>query len=150
MATTTASDFVIWSKHIYGDPDLVRQIGAMSPGQTLGLRVDGRDGVWVRLADGEDGRPTLGLKPLGRTRVDWQVLYKNRKGDAVSLKRIRAVERYEVSETSTRPFERQTAAARLPRSDVDRRVAVAALLDGAAQGWRSNGEAFSREDLHER
>ena len=56
MATTTVSDYVIWAKHIHGDPELVARIHALWAGQTIELEVDGLRGTWRKMDDGADGR----------------------------------------------------------------------------------------------
>ena len=148
MATTIATDYVIWMKHIHGDPDLVAEIANMAPGDGITLRVEGQEGAWVRMDAGRDGRPTLGIKPIGRSRQHWRSLYKHSRGAAVTIERAQTTEGF--SEMSRPAFDQKAAIGRVLRSDADRSAALAALLDGAAQGWRSNGEVFTRDELHER
>jgi hypothetical protein len=62
MATTTVSDFVIWTKHIHGDPGLTARIHELWAGQTIELEVDGLTGTWRKMDDGSDGRPTPGIR----------------------------------------------------------------------------------------
>ena len=85
MARTTISDFVIWAKQIHDDEDIGQRIASLSAGQTIDLIVDGVRGVWRKMDDGKDGRPTRGIRPLGRAQEFWRTLYESRRGDVVSL-----------------------------------------------------------------
>jgi hypothetical protein len=65
------NDEVIWAKHVT-DKELHQRILAMREGETMDLEVDGVAGTWERMKDGKDGRPTLGIKPIGPMRDVWK------------------------------------------------------------------------------
>jgi hypothetical protein len=154
VATTTVSDYVIWTKHIHDDAGLAEDIARLGAGETIELRINDVVGTWRKMDDGRDGRPTSGLRPLGRTATFWSSLYKSRRGDVVSLERV---------EPATAGFREADAPAykatglpasnangKLVRSEADRRAALSALLDGAKGGWRSDGQAMTRDEMHDR
>lgn len=78
-------DFVIWLKHLHGDPSLKVRIDGLAAGELIELSVDGEAGVWEKMSDGADGRPTPGIKPFGRAKEHWHSLYAARRGDVVSI-----------------------------------------------------------------
>ncbi len=135
MATTTVSDYVIWTKHIHDDPVLAARISAMRAGDTIDLEVDGAAGTWRKMDDGKDGRATPGLR-----------LFKTRRGQVVRIEAKASVPG--VSEGLTAPY--RGALTSLLRSDAEREAALAALLDGGRQGYRSEGRTLSRDEMHER
>jgi hypothetical protein len=156
MATTTISDYVIWTKHIHGDATLTDRLVRLSAGETIGLRVDGVAGTWRKMDDGKDGRPTPGLRPLGRTRTFWSALFKSRRGDSVSLEYLPPVTSG-VGETESAPFQSApvplglgAGTGGLLRTPVERAAALSALLDGAKGGWRAEGRSMSRDEMHDR
>lgn len=151
MADTTVSDFVIWAKHIHGDARLAERVLAMREGETLTLRVDGVVGAWRKMDDGKDGRPTPGIRPLGRAQAFWRELFKTRRGDVVRIELAdEGAAHGGVAEGAGRGFVSAPEAGRLARSQSDRKAALAALLDGEREGWRSEGRVVSRDELHER
>lgn len=154
MATTTASDFVIWTKHIHGDAALVERIGAMDAGETLSLRIEGQVGVWRRMDAGKDGRPTFGIRPIGPAQDQWRELYKTRRGEVLKLEAVDDGGNGGFSEPAAPTFGAALQAgplvARFVRADAERQAALAALLQGAAQGWRPVAEGLSRDEMHER
>ncbi len=156
MATTTISDYVIWTKHIHDDAVLAERLTHLGEGETIALRIDGVVGMWLKMRNGADGRPTPGLKPLGRTQAFWNELFKSRRGDVVSLV-YEAEVATGVVEADAPPFRHAAAPAnldgaigRLVRTQADRDAALAALLDGAKGGWRSEGRTMTRDEMHER
>ena len=142
MARTTISDFVIWAKQIHDDEDLGQRIAALNAGQTIDLIVDGVRGVWRKMDDGKDGRPTRGVRPLGQAQVFWRALYESRRGDVVTV---------ELPVDETRPAgERAMVFPPMARTEEERRAALQALLDAGRQGWRSDGRRMTRDEMHER
>ena len=156
MATTTISDYVIWTKHIHDDGPLVERLGRLGEGETIELWVDGVVGTWLKMKNGADGRPTPGLKPLGRTQAFWNALFKSRRGEVVSLVYEAEVATGVVEADAppfrhaTAPLSRDSAISRLVRTQTDRDAALSALLDGAKGGWRSEGRTMTRDEMHER
>ncbi len=142
MALTTVSDFVIWAKHIQGDPDLAERVLALRAGEVINLAVDGVPGAWCKMDDGRDGRPTRGLRPLGRTQAFWRELYAERRGEVVSLELAAEVETGRPMPLPIRP----PAGA----SRAERVAALESFLSMQGQGWRSEDPYGPREDLYER
>ncbi len=150
MATTTVTDFVIWTKHIHGDDALVARISNLSAGEVLDLRIDGVEGPWRKMDDGRDGRSTPGLRPLGRAQDFWRELYKSRRGDVVSLEAEHSAE-WGVGEQGAIFETRVVQTARtLVRTDESRQAALEAFLALVGQGWKSEGRAMTRDEMHER
>jgi hypothetical protein len=148
MTTTTASDYVIWTKHIHGNAAFAASVAAMAAGETIMLRVDGHEGLWRKMDDGKDGRPTSGIRPVGSAQDHWRQLFRTARGKVV---RIEPVAASGVMAEAPAPYVAARAAVtRFVRTDAERAAALAALLDGAAQGWRSDGSALSRDEMHER
>ena len=139
MAQTTVSDFVIWAKHIHGDPALAEQILALTPGETVRLRVDGVVGAWRRMDDGRDGRPTRGIRPVGGTQAFWRKLYAQRRGDVVDI---------ELTDGKLGPA--LAISPSLAGSDAELQAAAESFLALAGQGWRSTGPYGPRDDLYDR
>ena len=85
MATVLNNDDAIWLKHVKADTNalaMLRQVPAVT---ALKLEVEGVLGDWVRMADGKDGRPTFGLKPVGKTLAFWKSM-KARRGEYFEFK----------------------------------------------------------------
>lgn len=64
-------DHVLWIRHIAGAAALKDWMEQIPAGASVRLVVDGVAGDWRKLADGKDGRPTPGFKPItepGRSR----------------------------------------------------------------------------------
>ncbi|MBL0947256.1 hypothetical protein [Brevundimonas sp.] len=140
MAHTTVSDFVIWTKHIHGDPAIERAILALEEGEAIRLRVAGAAGAWTRMKDGKDGRPTPGIRPIGAAKDFWRELYSSRRGDVVDIEVI--------SEDAGLGAPRETRL--IDRSPESRLAAIEAFLGLSGQGWRSEGRSVSRDEMHER
>ena len=77
-------DHALWLKHIHGDNFLKNKLLELEQGQITHLIVDGVKGVWVKMADGKDGRPTPGIKGIGAAKVHWHSL-QERRGEIVSV-----------------------------------------------------------------
>lgn len=141
MAKTTISDFVIWTKHIHGDHNVVERILSLQPGETVRLRVDSLLGDWRRMDDGRDGRPTRGIRPIGRTAEFWRSLYKSRRGEVVEVELSVAV----LSCLPPLPI-----SPALAKTEAEREAALHAFLSLAGQGWRSDVPYGSRDELYDR
>jgi len=141
-ATTIVSDYVIWVKQVQGDARIAEQILDLQPGHTIDLLVDGVRGVWRKMDDGKDGRPTRGIRPLGRTHEFWRTLYQSRRGDVVTL------ELPQDAEGAPRP--RIAISPPLGRTPEERDAALEALLELGRQGWRSDAPYGSRDELYDR
>ena len=138
MGKMTIQDDVIWKKHIHDDAELLDLVARLSGGQTVALLVDGVRGEWCKMADGHDGRPTQGLRPLGRAKEFWRELYRDRRGDVVTV------------EVAQSPVATQRLHPALAQSAAEREAAFQALLAMAGQGWRSEGRVVSRDEMHDR
>ena len=79
-------DNVIWARHLERDPSLHDEIVALGENETVRLRVDGIVGTWAKMRSGADGRPTLGIRPVGAMASVWARLQK-RRGEKVLLER---------------------------------------------------------------
>lgn len=77
-------DDVIWAKHLKGNPSLYRQIVDLKEDEVIRLKVDGIIGTWVKMKTGRDGRPTLGIKPVGAMAGVWARLQK-RRGEKITV-----------------------------------------------------------------
>jgi len=148
MASTTVSDFVIWTKHIHDDEALASRLAALRAGETVELRIDGTAGTWRKMDDGRDGRPTPGLRPVGRARDHWRRLYESRRGEVVGLEAV-AMAAHGVAEEPRR-FEPAPAPGKLVRTEESRKRALESFLALAGQGWRSEGRTLTRDDMHDR
>lgn len=141
-ARTEVRDYVIWSKHLHGDPALQARIETMAPAEVLDLEIDGVKGSWRKMDQGRDGRPTPGIRPLGSAQDFWRDLYRSRRGDVVS-----------VALASDAPSAAQRAAVIMPalgKTEEERQASLDALLAFAGQGWMSDGAPFDRDDAHQR
>lgn len=85
MSHVEVRDYAHWAKHIYENEPLKEKILNLSQGQLIELVVDGWRGQWVKMDDGKEGRPTLGIKDLGDARQHWNALNKHR-GTVVQIK----------------------------------------------------------------
>jgi hypothetical protein len=148
MATTTVSDYVIWTRHIHGDPELVERIHDLWAGQTLELEVDGVRGVWRKMDDGSDGRPTPGIRPLGAAQAVWRSLFRLRRGEVVAVKAVEP--ETGVSEASEAERRGRLVFPSLGKTQEERAAALDRLLNGWRQGYRSEGPYGPRDELYDR
>jgi hypothetical protein len=88
MSVVEARDYVLWPKHIYGNPSLRDELLALEAGALVALEVDGVQGTWVKMEDGKDGTPTPGLKALGAARTHWHGLFKTKRGAVVTITKL--------------------------------------------------------------
>jgi hypothetical protein len=79
------ADYVLWPKHIHGNEQLKQSLLTLKGEQLVELEVDGVRGLWTRMAQGKNPRPTEGLKALGKARDHWHTLFRDRKGDLVEI-----------------------------------------------------------------
>lgn len=77
-------DDVIWAKHLKASPSLYETVVNLAPEETISLSVDGIVGTWAKMRTGADGRPTLGLKPVGAMATVWKRL-QERRGDRIQI-----------------------------------------------------------------
>jgi hypothetical protein len=146
MGTTLVSDYVLWAKHIRGDPRLVDRVLSMRPGETIQLVVDGIPGTWAKMADGPGGQSTPGLKPLDRMKTVWGTFFRDRKDAIVE---VAAAEDMTASVPGSRG-PRIPIHPPLARTEAEREAAWRAFLDLAKQGWRSSEPYGSRDELYDR
>jgi hypothetical protein len=140
MARTAVRDVVIWVKHIHGE-DVSERVLGLQGGETLDLVVDGVRGAWRKMDDGRDGRPTTGIRPIGRMQDFWRELYSGRRGDVVTIELPQAddaVERSSLTFSS------------LARTPEERKSALEAMLSLKGAGYRNNGVVITRDDMHDR
>ena len=90
MGLVTIKDDVIWFSHLSGDPPLLHQLLSLPDGGGIRLVIDGVEGDWVRMAAGKDGRPTLGIRPMGTMADVWRAYYRDRKGQSVAINAVAA------------------------------------------------------------
>ena len=53
-------DFVVWARHIHGDPQLRDEILALEAGAMVNLKIAGEAGLWVKMEDGAQGAADAG------------------------------------------------------------------------------------------
>lgn len=135
-AETAVKDVVVWTKHVHGDRRITTRLQSLKGGEDLELLVDGVRGLWRKMADGVDGRPTSGLRPVGRMQEFWKELYASRRGETVVIEL---------------PADDEAEAQLVYPADPDPEVranALAALLN--AGGGHSGGERWTRDELYDR
>ena len=77
-------DHALWAKHVFGNDLLKEKIESLTGGSLIELVVDDFVGTWAKMNDGTDGRPTPGIKPIGKAREHWHTL-QERRGELVSI-----------------------------------------------------------------
>jgi hypothetical protein len=149
-AKVKVADWSLWIKHVSGDPALAEHLASLEAGETISLVIGGHEGVWEKKADGSDGRPTLGLKPLGDdTRKAWFALYGDRKGHLVDI----ALGQSEatLSARAKAPGRARPVSSLEPASPADQEAAWAAFTALRSAGWRFDpAQVLDRAALHER
>jgi hypothetical protein len=88
MSVVEARDYVLWPKHLHGNPSLRDELLALAAGTVVVLEIDGVTGTWVKMEDGKTGVPTPGLKALGAARAHWHGLFRNRRGAVVAVRKV--------------------------------------------------------------
>ncbi len=84
MSVVEIRDYALWPKHIHGNDELKKRLVEMRAGELIELKVDGIQGMWKKMDDGKDGRPTPGVKAIGKAREHWHGLQEKR-GELVSI-----------------------------------------------------------------
>ncbi len=74
MGTILNNDDVIWLKNVTADNSTLALLRQLPASAKLQLDIEGFRGDWERMADGKDGRPTLGLKPVGKALEFWKAM----------------------------------------------------------------------------
>ena len=85
MGVVEARDYVLWPKHIHGNPQLRDELLQLEAGALVTLEVDGVAGTWVKMEDGKNGVPTPGLRALGVARDHWHGLFRANRGAVVNI-----------------------------------------------------------------
>ena len=111
MTCVEITDTALWIKHIHNDPvtprrrgwrgkllellatdttepsadELKELLSSLPGGELVELEVGGHVGPWKKMADGADGRPTPGIKAVGRAREPWKSL-QARRGDLIPIR----------------------------------------------------------------
>jgi hypothetical protein len=84
IAFVEIRDHALWIKHIHGNIALKNKLLALEAGKIVHLKVDGVNGIWVKMEDGKDGRPTPGVKAIGPAKSHWHAL-QDRRGEIVTI-----------------------------------------------------------------
>lgn len=87
LAQTPIKDHTIWFKDIH-DPALRARFEAMAPDEAVHLEIEDVVGIWRRMKDGRDGRPTLGIRPEGPMKKIWNEWYRARCGETVTVRLV--------------------------------------------------------------
>ena len=85
--TVEIRDDSLWIKHVNIDEDALALLGYMPENTRVIFEIAGTQGEFAKMADGKDGRPTPGYKPIGPMKEFWSKLQQKR-GDFVSFKII--------------------------------------------------------------
>ena len=112
------------------------RLNALRGGETIELRVDGFNGTWRKMADGRDGRSTLGIRPIGAAQTFWKELYASRRGEIVDV---------EVTQPLSPPVIHHP-----PGTREDQDAAWERLKALMNAGYRSQGRTLSRDEMNER
>lgn len=140
VAQTPVKDVVIWAKHIHGDPVLGSKLAGLRGGELLELVVDGVKGSWRKMDDGRDGRPTRGIRPVGRMQEFWRELYATRRGEIVEIELA----------TDSKASGAALISPPLARTEEERQEAINWLLSLPGRGWSSEGRTVTRDELYAR
>jgi hypothetical protein len=93
MSVVEVRDYVLWPKHIHGNPLLREELLGLQAGTLVVLEVDGVTGTWVKMEDGKNGSPTPGLKALGVARDHWHGLFRANRGAVLKIAKSSALAR---------------------------------------------------------
>ena len=86
MSLVEVRDHALWLKHIHGNEDLKSELMNLNEGDLVELDVDGFCGMWKKMDDGKDGRPTQGVKAIGKARKYWHNL-QSKRGELVIIQK---------------------------------------------------------------
>ena len=89
MSMVEVRDHALWIKHVHGNEPLKEQLLALRGGELVELQVAGVRGMWKKMDDGKDGRPTQGIKALGKAKQHWHAMQADR-GELVTIKSIQS------------------------------------------------------------
>lgn len=90
MSLVEIRDHALWIKHIHQDEALKKVLTNLPASGLVELRIDGYRGMWRKMEDGIDGRPTAGIKGIGTARDHWHGL-QDKRGDLVSIEFVASV-----------------------------------------------------------
>ena len=90
MGMVEIRDHALWVKHIHENEPLKEKLSALPAGSLVELEVNGLKGTWKKMDDGKDGRPTPGVKAVGKARDHWHALQEDR-GELVTIRDVRSV-----------------------------------------------------------
>ncbi len=90
MSIVEIRDHAVWIKHIRKNEGLKTVLTNLPAGALIELRIDGYRGMWKKMEDGTDGRPTSGIKGIGTARDHWHGLQEKR-GELVSIEFVASV-----------------------------------------------------------
>lgn len=100
MGSVEICDDAVWVKHIEGDAALQDRIRSMQPSETIELEIDGIVGKWEKMKLGKDGRPTLGIRPVGDMKEVWKHL-REKPATRVKVREVVSADTYLASLTAT-------------------------------------------------
>ncbi len=87
------TDYVVWFKHLHAK-SLIEKLNSLPAKGEVSLETDGVVGRWQRLANGNDGRPVFGIRPVGAMKSVWGDWFKNRKGEKVEILEVKLTDDY--------------------------------------------------------
>ena len=93
MAYVEIRDDTMWVKQIEGGRALKERIGSLVAGEVIELEVDGIVGSWEKMRSGKDGRPTMGIKPIGPMKEIWK-RFQSRRGEVVEVREVKTADAY--------------------------------------------------------
>ena len=85
MSIVEIRDYALWPQHIHGNDVLKHKLLQLEEGVLIELVVGGIRGMWKKMDDGKDGRPTTGIKGIGKAQEHWHDLYRKRRGDLIDI-----------------------------------------------------------------
>lgn len=76
--TVEIRDDSLWIKHVNIDEDALALLGYMPENTKITFEINGTEVEFAKMADGKDGRPTPGYKPVGENKKVWSDLQTKR------------------------------------------------------------------------